>query len=79
MARKKIVVIVPSSFDLWLACEMLDKSTLYMSQIELYAIIGGYVMNKVIDRRMLLKLRKAWFQIITLGLTEEEQNELVNK
>jgi len=79
MARKKVEERIPSMLDLWLACDMLNKTYHYISLQDLYVIIGGYVMNNRIDSRLILKLRKAWLKVITLGLTEEERNELVNK
>jgi len=79
MARKKVEKKIPSTLEMYLACERLMLIPDFKECKVLYTIIGGNVLSEPIDVRILMDLRRSWLKVITMGLTEEERNELVNK
>jgi len=79
MARKKVETRIPTSFDMWLACHLLTLSYVESLRLNVLLIIDAYVKQDFISIVYTLDLRKYWFELITMGLTEEERNELVNK
>lgn len=78
MARKSYTKTVPTNFDNYLACETLILAVGKGDLRDLYTIIGGYVLNKPIDPRLTLNLRKRWLKLLKLGLTESQVDELLN-
>jgi len=78
MARKKVEKRVPSTLEMYLACERLMLIPDFKECQALYNIIGGNILSEPIDVHLLMDLRRSWLKVITMGLTEEERNELVN-
>jgi len=79
MARKKVVLRVPTRFEYWLACQKLTIHPELKEAFRLYDVIGAYINLNPIPERLLLDLRRYWLNLLTMGLTEEEIDELVNK
>ena len=79
MARKKVEKRIPSALEMYFACELLSKDLVYIDIAGVFQIIEGCIMNKLVDKRLVMSLRKYWLKMITAGLTEEEIDELVNK
>jgi len=79
MARKKVVKRIPTHFENWLACNRLGVVFSGNEAKELYTIIDGFVLDKPIDTQLLMNLRKYWYKVLTMGLTKEQIDELVNK
>jgi len=79
MAQLKNDRYVPSIFEMYLACELLNMRLHHVSNIDLLNIIEAHVRNVPLLADYTMDLRKHWFQMLILGLSKEEVNELVNK
>ena len=78
MAKIRNETRVPTSFEMYLACELLLLNLSHINRLHLSLIIEAHCLNKPISPQFTEELRKHWFYIITLGLTNEQINELVN-
>ena len=78
MARRQIVKTIPTSLEMYLACNYLALFPGCKESPGIYKVIGGFVMNKPVDQRLMIQLRKRWYCILRIGLTKEQINELVN-
>lgn len=78
MAKIRNETRVPTSFEMYLACEFLNMKRGYRESIDCLNILEAHIRNVPLLEDYMYRLRKEWYKMIIMGLTKDQINELVN-